>query len=660
MDKWQTYPFEFKGGLISNLSPLQHGVKAPGSARILRNFEPSVEGGYRRINGYVKYSQQYIQPNGNPVVHGSGQSGTTLIVANLRTAPLPGDTFTVAGVTGTYTIAASGVSYDTETFRATLTLTTSLAFSPANAAVLTFANNSSLIRGLAAWNGNVIGVRGGAFWLGTGGNWMHISAPNYGVVLTEGGGQTGTSFNIDGLTRKPAVGDVFTINGVNLTYTILSVDSYVNGAATITISPALAASPVDNADLTFLGTDFGGDTSKVRFAKYRLGGNERILAVDSVNVPAVYRESGEFYKLNEINTDAHGATHVVWFKNQIIFAKDDKLIVTAPFSDDNTNPAAGAAIIVASSRITALIVFREQLIVFGETSIQRLLGNTSADFEMQPIADKIGCVAEDTVQEVAGDVMFLAADGLRLLGATDRIGDFQIDAASKDIQSEVTNFVETNTSFSSTIIRKKSQYRIFGYKDTVSPSSAAGILGCQVDNGLGSPFSWSELHGIKAYVFSDDYYLTGEISVFAYNTGYVYETESSNLFDGRTFEATFATPYVYINDPAIRKTFYRLKTYLNINGSFESDINLKLDFDDAGSIQPPTLSVGNSTGVVAFYGNANAVYGESTYGGRLKRVYETQTVGSGFFVSLVYQSFVDNPPYTFDAAILEYATHDRR
>ena len=53
-DRWQTYPVEFEGGLITNLSPLQHGLKAPGSARVLRNYEPSVEGGYRRIKGFDK------------------------------------------------------------------------------------------------------------------------------------------------------------------------------------------------------------------------------------------------------------------------------------------------------------------------------------------------------------------------------------------------------------------------------------------------------------------------------------------------------------------------------------------------------------------------------------------------------------------------------
>ena len=62
----QSYPIEFKGGLITNMSPLQQGINAPGSARILRNFEPSVKGGYRRIEGYSKYNNTIIPPYGQP------------------------------------------------------------------------------------------------------------------------------------------------------------------------------------------------------------------------------------------------------------------------------------------------------------------------------------------------------------------------------------------------------------------------------------------------------------------------------------------------------------------------------------------------------------------------------------------------------------------
>ena len=95
MDKWQTYPVEFRGGLITNLSPLQQGINAPGSARILRNYEPSIEGGYRRIEGYDKYDSNIIPPYGEPVVHGASQTGTTLILGAIHTSPAAGDTFTI-------------------------------------------------------------------------------------------------------------------------------------------------------------------------------------------------------------------------------------------------------------------------------------------------------------------------------------------------------------------------------------------------------------------------------------------------------------------------------------------------------------------------------------------------------------------------------------
>jgi len=54
--QWQTYPVEFRGGLLSNMSLLQQGVNAVGSASVLQNFEVNKEGGYSKIRGYEKFS----------------------------------------------------------------------------------------------------------------------------------------------------------------------------------------------------------------------------------------------------------------------------------------------------------------------------------------------------------------------------------------------------------------------------------------------------------------------------------------------------------------------------------------------------------------------------------------------------------------------------
>ncbi len=105
----QTFPIEFKGGLITNMSPLQQGINAAGSARILKNFEPSIEGGYRRIQGYTKYNSSIIPPYGAPVVNGASQSGGTLNIANIRTTPVVGDTFKLTHATAQVNNTATAV-----------------------------------------------------------------------------------------------------------------------------------------------------------------------------------------------------------------------------------------------------------------------------------------------------------------------------------------------------------------------------------------------------------------------------------------------------------------------------------------------------------------------------------------------------------------------
>ena len=132
----QTFPVEIKGGLVTNVSPLQQGLNMPGSAIRLTNFEPSIVGGYRRILGFSKFDPNKIPPYGLAVVNGASQTGTTLNVSRTHTTPVVGDTFTVAGIDGTYTIGV--VSFNATNNTTALTITPALDSSPANAAALTF------------------------------------------------------------------------------------------------------------------------------------------------------------------------------------------------------------------------------------------------------------------------------------------------------------------------------------------------------------------------------------------------------------------------------------------------------------------------------------------------------------------------------------------
>ena len=655
-DRWQTYAVEFNGGLITNLSPLQHGANAPGSARVLRNFEPSIEGGYRRIEGFDKYDDNLVPPYGAPVVHGSGQTGTSLVLGNIHTEPEDGDTFTIAGVSGTYTIDTSGVSYDATNNRATLTLTTSLDSSPTNAAAVTFTSTTSnyRINGIASWEDSVIVSRNNSIFQTTGSGFTHINVPDYGTVLVDGGSQTGTSLVVDGLTAAPQAGDVFKIAGVDLVYTV-TVDATVSsGGATLSINPALDSSPADNAAITFLSTSRDG-TVKFRFARYNFDGTEKIVMVDGTNAPAIYNDI-TFTVLDDAPIDVVGANHVVNFKNQLFFSKGSNLSFTAPFTDNDFTAASGAGTINVGNAITGLIIFREQLIIFSERRISRLVGSTIADFQLQPVTMDTGCIEEDTIQEVGGDIIFLGPDGLRSLATTDKFGDFSIGVISKPIQTETNRLISQNTSFASVVIREKSQYRILGYNANITTDAARGILATQTEQGI----QWAELRGIRAYVADSNYNASTEVVVFGHDDGYVYQMESGNSFDGANISASFATPFIPVNDPRLRKTFYKMFLYTDPQGSFTADVSLKYDFEEADVIQPATITFNNASGAdaLAFYGEAE--YGTGEYGGTIQRLFDSQLIGSGFVVSLVFSSESTNPPYSLDALTFEYGTYGRR
>lgn len=657
MDLWRTFLIKFTGGLISNLSRLQQGMDMPGSARIIRNFEPSTEGGYRRILGYAKYDANFIPPYGEPVVQGSGQTGTTLVIANVYTTPRAGDTFTIDGVTGTYTIDAAGVTYDSTSKRATLTLTSALASSPADKAAITFSNTTDLIRGVYYFGSTTIAQRNSDIWKSSGAGWTRINKPSYGTVLVNTGSQTGTSLLVDGLDANPMAGDTFTIDGVELVYTVTADVTTSSGAATLSISPALASSPADNAAITFLSTDRSGVTDKVKFLTYNFSGTDMLSMVDGTNNPVYYDGTTFTVFPSTTATEVIGATALEEYKKHLFFAKGNTLSFTVPFTDADFTIANGAGKIIVPSPITSLIRYRNQLIIFCEQDIFVLVGDDASTFALQPITRDLGCTNGDTVQEIGGDVIFLAHDGLRLLSATDRINDFGLAAITRPIQSTFVEFQGQSNSYTSCVIRKKSQYRIFGYNANFSDAAARGFMAVQMSL-QGEGFQFAETRGFNAYVAASVYTSSVEIELFANTSGYVYQMESGNDMDGGNINATYATPFMPFEDPRIRKTYYKAQLYLEPLGSVTLTQKHLLNFDGDGTIQPDAITLTNITSSVSFYGVA--VYGVATYGEKLQYVFNTPIVGSGFDVSFEYNYEGTDPPFILDSLTIEYATADRR
>lgn len=654
--QWETFPVELKDGLVSNLSRLQQGVQTPGSARVLENFEPSVKGGYRRINGYTKYSSDFVPVLGESLVQGSGQTGTSLIVANLQETPTTSDVLSIAGVTGSYSV--SGVSYSSSTKIATLTLATALDSSPADKAAVTFDNRDGLTEGLHFHSkGDIVfALRDGVLYKSGGSGWTAVSTPNYGSVLVAGASQTGTTLDVDAIdsdTYVPQAGDTFSIAGIELVYRVTANATVSSGASTLSIDPALDSSPADNAAITFLNSSVTGG-SRARFTEFNFNGTEKVVMVDGVNAPSVFTETT--YTTIQGVADLVGAEHVVEHKDHLFFAKSDLVAVSAPFNEIDYTVANGAVTYRMPSPITGLIVFREELINFSEYHIKKLTGSSSTDWQLTTITDNIGCIEEDTIQEVGGDVMFLGPDGVRFLGATARIGDFNLSLASRQIQTEMKNLIDATGTMCSTIVREKGQYRLFKYSATELEENSVGYIGAQFLDQNAQSIRWGSTKGIQAYRASSSYRSEEEKIIFSNDSGFVYRMENGSSFDGGNILSRYHSPFMSVNDPTFRKTGYKLNTYIDPEGDFEGTLNLKYDFNSPDKIQPNTI-VFNGGGDFEEYGEA--IYGSSLFGGLPDTVVENQVVGSFFTVSYQYD-FDGGPPFILDTLILEYSTEDRK
>ena len=66
-----------------------------------------------------------------------------------------------------------------------------------------------------------------------------------------------------------------------------------------------------------------------------------------------------------------------------------------------------------------------------------------------------------TIQEFAGDLIFLGPDGLRTVAGTARIGDVEIGTISRAVQSLIDDNIKNADLFNSIVIPDKTQYRLF-------------------------------------------------------------------------------------------------------------------------------------------------------------------------------------------------------
>tara|TARA_R110000796_G_scaffold47146_2_gene113571 strand:+ start:1 stop:1044 length:1044 start_codon:yes stop_codon:yes gene_type:complete len=336
-----------------------------------------------------------------------------------------------------------------------------------------------------------------------------------------------------------------------------------------------------------------------------------------------------------------------------------EVIFSAPFNEDGFASGQGAGSIKVDDTVVALKVFRDNLFIFCSTRIFKLTGSSSSDFSVEPVTRNIGCVNSFTVQEFAGDLIFLGPDGLRTIAATARIGDTELGTISKNIQSVFDENINNAGSFDSVVIPDKTQYRIFFTKEGQGASLSRGAI-CVLKK---EAFEFSETRGIQV-ACTDTFIELGNVLVLHGDSlGFVQRQESGNTFDGTTISGKYRSPDMSFGDSGIRKHMQRAIISYKPEGIIDADLTVRYDNEDKNSARPAVYPF-DTTQIFSSYGDA--VYStisseiQFVYGGPTQPLVRQPIEGSGFSVALKVADGGVTNPYSLKGFQLEYQLGARR
>jgi hypothetical protein len=401
-----------------------------------------------------------------------------------------------------------------------------------------------------------------------------------------------------------------------------------------------------------------GAVTKARFTTYSLV-EPVVIQCDGIN-PAWKWNGTVESTINGTGTPAD-PKYAKLFRGRLALAghgAGDLLVLSAPNDDEDFDASNGALVFTVGDTIKGLGIFREDLVIFCESSIKKLAGATTDDFAILPITDSVGCVSHDSIQELGGDLIYLATDGFRSYAATERLSDVEISLVSRSIQPEVLKVLAKGLNedqYSACSIRKKSQYRLFLYDTDAAEDDTLGVLGRLQDAPTvpHGQYEWATLRGIKPYCADSEYNSNLETAVIGHGTtGYVYLLEAGNTFDGRTIIAIYRTPDLTFENAVVRKVFHKIALYTQLEGDFEATVKLILDRGNPNIIQPAAKNL-VQVGAVPVYGEA--IYGTSVYGATIFPNFNQNLVGSGFFGAFEFTCNNDSAPFRIESFQIQFA-----
>jgi hypothetical protein len=459
---------------------------------------------------------------------------------------------------------------------------------------------------------------------------------------------------------------VIVCSGTGIFFSIDGEDTWLQ------LNKASVASGGDNYS-AFTGRSVAARTSQGRctFATYE-GTSDygEIVICDGVNEPFLFQMTGTggletrtfFAKEITVSSTVSPAIAVIHDKHLVVAgdASSKNTVYYSGTNDIDSFSSTGSGSVVISDAVVGLASFRGDLIIFGRNSIQKLSNiNNSSTVAVTPITTNVGCLSHGSIQEIGGDILFLAPDGVRTIAGTARIGDVELSSVSRQIQDLIKEIsVNSANIITSAVLRSKSQYRLFYSTAGASPNTSKGIIGTLTSNG----FAWSETLGIQALGLASDLDSDNVERIYhGDKDGYVYNHTSGNSFHNAgsavDISAIYETPNFDFGDVGTRKTLKYARVSFSPEGEVLPSFRVRYDYEDPTIPQPEPFAV-STIALPAIFGTAvlNAV----TFGATTDPMERITLEGSGNTCSFRIFSEDQKSSYAVNGIYIDYMPSGRR
>lgn len=579
----------------------------PGKLIDSQNYEPSIAGGYRRINGFERTDgrasataqgywiipMSFMTPVPNGTVVNGATSGATGVVLGLF-----GTNLVLGRVTGAF-VAIEGINNGP--YGVGISSGPSLANSalmPSDHAdyMLLAANDwraqigpvpgSGPIRGVWIYNDVLYAFRDNAgataniMWKATASGWVQVpffreirfisavSQVNAGTTVT--GSSSGATALV--LAANLQTG-TWTSNGVGSLVVTNVVGNFSNGE-TLNVG---ATAKVNVFTSTQITRSPGG---RCEFFNYNFTGSTnstKMYGVDGVNT--AFEFDGTIYAPIRTGMTPDTPSHVIAHKGFLFLSFMGSVQYSGlglPFA---WTVVLGAGEIDLSSTCTGFLpqggnINGSSLAIFTSERTFVLYGSSNADFKLVSSIFDQGYFAY-TCQQVSNDAYGMTARGIQALMTTLNYGDFDYSSVSHLIQPLIT--AKRGMECASNTVKEKNQYRVY-YTD--GTALAVGLTGNSVTAITLLNYSMP-VRCIVSTTLS-----TGqEVTYFGSDNGYVYMDNVGTSQDGNPIQAWARLPFNNNKSPRIKKRWRRAVLEVQIEGYSEVNISYDLGYGNP-DVQP--------------------------------------------------------------------------